>query len=61
MFASTKKFFFICGLKIALLKSFDEQTGKLISTIMQYYLVIVTRSAQFRQTGKVSHSAESLL
>ena len=60
-FQTQKNKFCISGQKIALLKCFDEQTGKLISKIMQYYLVIVARSVQFCQTGKVSHFSESLL
>ena len=48
MFPNPKKnTFCISGQEIVLLKCFDEQTGKLISTIMQYYLVIVARGAQF--------------
>ena len=62
MFPSTKKkTFFFCGLKVGLLKCFNEKNGKLISTVTQYFVVILSRSVQFCQTGKVLHFPESRL
>lgn len=62
MFPSAKKKpFCIGGLKITLLKCFDELTGKPISTVTGYYLVIVARRAQVCKTGKISHFPKSLL